>query len=216
MAMTPRSSVRDILWPALVAGGGATVLGLTFQLEQSQWWSAEELLAHQYRQLAALLRHARATVPFYRKRLADAGLTDEQALTPEGWLRIPLLTRQEIWRHQADLTTTHLPGGHGPTHRHQTSGSTGQPLEVLGTAVDTLLWQGLTIRDDLWHRRDYGGRLVAIRSGRYEQDPLAVTDSPTWGLKSPLLLYPTGPMTVFYHLMPIPRQAELLEARSPH
>jgi phenylacetate-CoA ligase len=61
---------------------------------QSQWWSAEELLAHQYRQLAALLRHARATVPFYRKRLEDAGLTDEQALTPEGWLRIPLLTRR--------------------------------------------------------------------------------------------------------------------------
>jgi phenylacetate-CoA ligase len=207
--------VRDILWPAIVVGGGATVLGLAFQLEQSQWWSAEELLAHQYRQLAALLRHARATVPFYRKRLADAGLTDEQALTPESWLHMPLLTRQEVRQHQADLITTHLPSGHGPTHRNKTSGSTGQPLEVLGTAVDTLMWEALTFRDDLWHRRDYSGRLVAIRSGRYQQDPLAVSDSPTWGLKSPLLLYKTGPMTVFYHLQPIPRQVELLEARSP-
>jgi phenylacetate-CoA ligase len=192
------------------------VLGLAFQLEQSQWWSAEELLAHQYRQLAALLRHARATVPFYQKRLAVAGLTDEQALTPEGWLRIPLLTRQDIRQHQADLTTTHLPSGHGPIHRNKTSGSTGQFLEVLGTAVDTLMWQGLTVRDDLWHQRDYSGRLVAIRSGRYQQDPLAVSDFPTWGLKTSLHLYKTGPMTVFYHLMPIPRQVELLEARSPH
>ena len=82
--MTPNSSLRDILWPALVVGGGATVLGLAFQLEQSQWWSAAELRAHQYRQLAALLRPARAAVPFYRKRLADTGLTDEEALTPEG------------------------------------------------------------------------------------------------------------------------------------
>jgi phenylacetate-CoA ligase len=192
------------------------VLGLAFQLEQSQWWSAKELVAHQYRQLAALLRHARATVPFYRKRLTDAGLTDEQALTPEGWRRIPLLTRQDIRQHQVDLTTTDLPSGHGPIHRNKTSGSTGELLEVLGTAVDTLMWEGLTIRDDFWHQRDYRGRLVAIRSGRYQQDPLAVSDFPTWGLKTSLLLYETGPMTVFYHLMPIPRQVELLEARGPH
>jgi phenylacetate-CoA ligase len=216
MTLTPQSSVRDIVWPALVVGGGATALGLAFQLEQSQWWPAEELRAHQYRQLAALLRHARATVPFYQKRLADTGLTDEQALTPDGWLRLPLLTRQDIRQHQADLTTTHLPSGHGPTHRNRTSGSTGQFLEVLGTAVDTLMWQGLTIRDDRWHERDYRGRLVAIRSGRYQQDPLAVADFPAWGLKTAMHLYKTGPMTVFYHLMPIPRQAELLEARSPH
>jgi len=135
MTTIPCSSIRDIVWPALVVGRGATVLGLGFQLEQSQWWSAEELLTHQYRQLAALLRHARATVPFYRKRLADTGLTDEQALTPEGWLRIPLLTRQDIRQHQDDLTTTHLPPGHGPIHRNKTSGSTGQLLEVLGTAT---------------------------------------------------------------------------------
>src|SRR6516162_3057104 len=153
MRMTPQSSVRDILWPALVVGGGATALALAFQLEQSQWWSAEELLAHQYRQLAALLRHARATVPFYRMRLADTGLTDEQALTPEGWLRIPLLTRQDIRQHQTDLTATHLPGGHGPSRRNKTSGSTGQFLEVLGTSVDALMWEGLRIRDDLWHGR---------------------------------------------------------------
>jgi phenylacetate-CoA ligase len=189
---------------------------LAYQLEQSQWWSAEQLRNHQYGQLAALLRHARATVPFYRKRLAESGLTDEQALTPEGWLRIPLLTRQDIRQHQDDLTTTQLPSGHGPTHRNKTSGSTGQILEVLGTAVDTLMWQGLTLRDHRWHERDYSGRLVSIRSGRYEQDPLKVSDFPSWGLKGPLLLYPTGPMTVFYHLMPIPRQAELLEARSPN
>jgi hypothetical protein len=33
--------------------------------------------------------------------------------------------------------------------------------------------------------------------GRYEEDPLAVYDFPTWGLKTALHLYKTGPMTVF-------------------
>jgi phenylacetate-CoA ligase len=215
MTMTPRSSVRDVLWPAIVMDEEATLLALAFQLEQTQWWSAEELLAQQYRQLTALLRHARATVPFYQKRLADAGVGGEEALTPEGWLRIPLLTRQDIRQHQPDLTSTRLPFGHGPVHRNKTSGSTGQPLEVLSTAVDTLLWEGLTIRNDLWHQLDLSGRLVTIRSGRYEQDPLAVSDFPSWWLSSAGPVK-TGPMTVFYHLMPIPQQVELLASRNPH
>lgn len=215
MTMAPRSSVLDVVWPAIVVGEDSTLLATEFQLEQSQWWSARDLQAHQRLQLAALLRHARASVPWYEKRFEDAGLTEAQSLTPEGWSRIPLLTRQELQRHQAEIVSVSAPPEHGNTHRSKTSGSTGEPLEVVGTEVTGFFWQSLAFRDDLWHRRDLRKRLVAIRSGRYEPDPLAVHDLSTWGFISPLL-YETGPMTLLYHLTPLARQVELLESRSPH
>jgi phenylacetate-CoA ligase len=214
MTATPRSSVRDLTWPALVTGEGATLLATAFQLEQSQWWSSQDLQAHQHRQLASLLRHARETVPFYRRRFEEAGIDGDGPLTEQAWSRIPLLTREDIRAAGADLVSRRLPPEQGEVYPRKTSGSTGEPLEVLTTDVNGMFWQVLSLRDVLWHRHDIGGRLVAIRSGRYASDPLAVHDLPFWGVVPPV--FPSGPMTLFYHLTPIPRQAELLESRSPH
>ena len=217
MMVIPRSSVRDVIWPALVTGEDATFLATAFQLEQSQWWSPRDLEAQQLRQLAGLLRHARATVPFYRERLDAAGLGGDAPITPitmDAWRRLRLLTREDIRAHREDLESRALPPGHGDTFPRKTSGSTGEPLEVLCTEVTGLCWQSLSFRDDLWHQHDVGGRLVAIRSGRYAADPLAVHELPDWGF-IPSSICRTGPMTLFYHTTPIPRQAELLADRSP-
>jgi phenylacetate-CoA ligase len=213
MLIAPRSSVRGLVWPALPRGEAATFLALAFQLEASQWSSPQDLWDRQAAQLSSLVRHAFDTVPFYRARLEQAGIGDGPS-TLEAWRRIPLLTREDIRRHGADLESRALPPGHGDTFARKTSGSTGEPLVVLGSEVTGLFWQLLSFRDDLWHRHNPGERLVAIRSGRYAEDPLAVHDLPCRGFY-PSAVCPTGPMTVFYHTTPIPRQAAILEARSP-
>lgn len=212
--MKLRSSISETVWPAIVTGEGAALLAMAFQLEQSQWWPAHQIDAHQRLQLALLLRHARRTVPWYAERLGR-GSREEEAVTPEAWRTIPLLTKQDIRQHQADLRSRRIPLAHGELHRNKTSGSTGEPLEVTCTEMTGFFWQSLVVRDDLWHRRDPEGRLVAIRSGRYAPDPLAVVDLPGAGRMSPLITQ-TGPVTLFYHAQPIPRQVELLEARSPN
>lgn len=215
MKMTPRSSVSDLVWPAVVSGPGATLLSVVQQLERSQWWTPAEIWAHQRRQLAALVRHARENVPFYRDRLDAAGLRGTEAEAAERWRRIPLLTRQDIRSRQAELRSRQVPPGHGGTVRNKTSGSSGTPLEVTGTEIGGLFWRAVALRDDHWHGRDPLGRFVAIRSGRDQRDPLAVHDVPTWW-QSPPGLFETGPLTLFYHTTPIPRQAAILESRSPH
>jgi phenylacetate-CoA ligase len=213
--MILKSSVPGLAWPSIVTGEDATLLAILFQMEQSQWWPAEEIEAYQRRQLAELLRHAHATVPWYKERLGAAGCTGAEPITPERWRRIPLLTKQELRLHQAELTSSSVPAGHGRIFRSKTSGSTGEPLEVLSTTITGLFWACAALRDDLWHRRDPRGRFVAIRSGREAADPLAVRDLPSLGLLSPDAC-DAGPATILYHLMPIPQQAALLEARSPH
>ena len=51
----------------------------------------------------------------------------------------------------------------GPSDETVTSGSTGEPVTVRKTHVTRLFWAACTIRDHLWHGRDFAGGLVVIR-----------------------------------------------------
>src|SRR5512132_255270 len=98
---------------------------LTFQkrLEDSQWWSGERLAEHQRRQLAFLLAHAHATVPFHRPRLKEAGLDLTRPLGLDQWRRLPPLTRRDIQQAGDELSSTKVPSGHGKVITTKTSGS---------------------------------------------------------------------------------------------
>ena len=65
------SVIGGITWPAVPAVNAAALLSILFQLEQTQWWTPEQILVRQRDQLQALLEHARANVPFYRERLRN-------------------------------------------------------------------------------------------------------------------------------------------------
>ncbi|HEY4635540.1 MAG TPA: hypothetical protein VIG92_03175, partial [Rhodospirillales bacterium] len=66
------------------------------QLEQSEWWPPETLLAQQLRQVERILAHAAATVPFYAERLKVLGNLKPGGLTLDAFRRIPILGRTDI------------------------------------------------------------------------------------------------------------------------
>src|SRR6185436_12598990 len=93
-----RSALPGAVWPGIPNLQGAIVLALQFQLELSQWYPAPQLRALQSSQLDLLLRHAHASVPYYRERWE--GLYDaSQAPTPGRFGRLPILTRAELQAH---------------------------------------------------------------------------------------------------------------------
>ena len=144
--------------------GAATRLALLFQLERTQWLSADRLRESQFRQLGVILQHAYATVPYYRERwggIYDPGL----ALTPERFAALPLLGKRDLQDHYDDLKNRNIPQSHGTVGESRTSGSTGKPVRVLKTKLDQLFWSALTLRDHVWHQRDLQGKLAAIRGG---------------------------------------------------
>ena len=157
-----RSSVPQIAWPAIPDGKSATLLSLLYQMEQTQWWSPEELLAAQFRQLSLVLRHAAATIPFYRERLGGIDLA--QPLNAEAWSRLPVLERSEVQASAPALLSTAPLQEHGKTTTVTTSGSTGRPVKVARAAVEGLFWDAHTLRGHLWHRRDFRGKLAVIRA----------------------------------------------------
>lgn len=162
-----RSAMPGSHWPAIPGAQDAQLLALLFQLERSQWLEPDRLHALQFQQLEGQLRHAYATVPYYRERWA-AYYDPDAPLTPERFSRIPLLKRSELQAHFDTLKSADIPVTHGPVRESRTSGSSGMPVRVLKSGIAQLLWQAVVLREHQWHGRDLSGKLASIRQGVVE------------------------------------------------
>lgn len=215
MAQTIRSAIEGLAWPAVPGRTGRLQLALLYQLEESQWWPAEVLQEHQFRQLNTLLDHAARTVPFYRKRLGAAGFPGAPAITPESWRKIPVLTRREVQRSFEALRSRALPKAHGRTGEALTTGSTATPVRTVSTELGMGFWLTLMLRENLWHGRDMGGKLALIRpvdgpGARYPRG----ARSAHWGPARDGA-FATGPRVTLEISSKIDEQAEWLLRQDP-
>jgi phenylacetate-CoA ligase len=189
----------------------AAQLSLLCTFEQTQWWSPEALERAQLRQLGSVLAHAASSVPYYRERLA--GFDSSAPLTRERWRELPLLTRRDIQDAGERLLSERLPRAHGRLGVSQTSGSTGQPVKTFGTALTRLVWRALTVREHLWHGRDFGAKLAAIRIAPNAEGPDGRTRM-GWGPATDALLR-TGPVSVLSLNTDVAVQARWLARQEP-
>lgn len=181
-----RSGSPGLDWPAIPAGANAMLLAVMYQLEQSEWWPPDKIAAAQAEQLLALLRHAVETVPFHARRLRDAGVPLVRPFDMAAFRRVPLMTRRDIQSEAGSLLSKSPPADHGRIGERASGGSTGEPVLVNDTDVGVLFWNALTLRDHLWRRRDFSGKLCAIRSRAAEGD------FPDWGAPAGAV-FATGP-----------------------
>lgn len=142
--MTPEQQFQKRYYDALVA---------------SQYWPVERLAAHQRGELELLLRHARATAPFYADRL-DPVFAGDGSIAWEGWLEIPILTRDEFRRAAPQMVSTAPIAAHGKTGEFTTSGSTGMPITVTITRLLNLVSRCASWRAHRWHGIDWSRDLV--------------------------------------------------------
>ena len=199
------SAVPGMIWPAVGSDQSAHLMSLLFQFEQSQWFSPARLRELQVHQLRLVLRHARDTVPYYASPLRDI---DPRQLDWNDFTRLPLLSRAGLQQGFDALSSRHPPAVHGLVTGGQSSGSTGMPVCYRGTAVTKLFWEALTLREHLWHRRDFGGRLAAIRA------TVGEGYLPDWGLPA-VQVFQTGPAMTLNAATNIPVQLEWLQRHVP-
>ena len=187
----PAASSEPTSWPSIGDSEADAIRSLLFQFDETQWWPAGSLRQAQLAQATAVLRYARGARPGWRDALAALDFTRGDPLDDGAWRSVPVLRRPAL---QAAGPALHCapPASHGPVGESYTSGSTGMPVRTLGTRVTRLIWNALTVREHLWHRRDLSRTLGAIRvlpAAAQKKEPLRAT---TWG--APLrLLYRTGP-----------------------
>ncbi|HEX7275899.1 MAG TPA: AMP-binding protein, partial [Acidimicrobiales bacterium] len=212
--MLPRSIMPQVSWPAVPDPTGALLLALQYQLDQSEVLPPDALEGRQLDALHRLLRHAVGTVPYYRDTPGFAKLAGQEAITAEDWRQLPVMSRATLQGAGAGLHSTEVPAEHQPVTEVVTSGSTGPPVRVLGTKVTGMFWQAITLRDILWHRRDMGHKLAAIRADRSDQFPPGGMVLPNW---APFLeaLYPTGECALLGITRDIATQAMWLVEQDP-
>ena len=96
-------------------------------LENSQWWSSEQLQVHRLGGLQRLLRHASAQVPYYRELFQNCGFNAERVDTLDALHALPFLTKALIREHRDRL----IAAGSGRLVAMATGGSSGEPLRFL-------------------------------------------------------------------------------------
>jgi phenylacetate-CoA ligase len=210
-----RSHLTGVAWPAMPSLRGAQVMSLLFQLQHTQWWEPGRLVEYQLGQLAELLRHAYDSVPFYRHRFDAAGFRPAHDLTLEAWESLPLLTRREVQDAGPALISRSIPPQFGEFTEIATSGSTGEPVKMLCTQFDQLMWEAMTMREHQWHRRDLTGKLASVRVfPKGFADPPHGTALNDWG-QPPAELYVTGPCVALNIAADIGTQARWLMLHEP-
>lgn len=177
-------------------------------LEATQWQSSEEITSLQHRKLVVLARHCEAHSPQFCARLQMAGLKADDLSTPGSLARLPVLSRREL-QQATDLFCTAIPQAHLPTYETRTSGSTGEPVLVRRTAYSELDWLATTMREHLWHKRDFLAPFCAIRANISKPTRLE-----SWGAPA-ALLRPTGPALGIPITKSIEDQIALIRAFQP-
>ena len=161
--------IPEIGWPAVPSMAGQMTLALQFQLQRTQWWSADEIAGHQFRQLRELVGHALTNVPFYRQHMQRASIFAIGGVTPVSFVRWPILTRAELRANADALLARRLPAGHGAIAWNSTTGSTGEPVRIAVTEACRAYHAGAILRSQLWYGLDMSAKLAAIRPAAREE-----------------------------------------------
>lgn len=161
--MIIRSHISGSTWPSIPAPADAALLALQFQLEQSQWWTLEQIQHHQLKQAQSLLAHATTTVPHYKQTIPQNLIDSIENLDWALWQSIPILERKDVQEHSDNLISKSIPQSHLPVGAGMTSGSTGRPIRLMHTKITSMMWDAFTLRSHLWYRRNLSKKRAAIR-----------------------------------------------------
>ena len=129
------SVVRHIFGPALDFFRGAKAMKLLEELERTQWWPRQEIMALQDERLGRLLRYAYDNVPYYRRVFEQRALKPGDIQNSGDLVKLPVLTKQLFRDNFSDLIAGGFPGR--GLKLCSTGGSTGEPLRFYRARDDT-------------------------------------------------------------------------------
>jgi phenylacetate-CoA ligase len=131
-------------------------------LKKSQYWDENRLRKYQFQKIRKLLIETYENVPYYNKFYNDNGFVPERDFNNLNDIaKVPILTKAAAKKFKNELINTKFLNSSFPL---RTSGSTGEPFEVL---VSTNAWaveQGVVWRHWIWGGYRFRDEMAIIRS----------------------------------------------------
>lgn len=144
-------------------------------LEQSQWWTTEQIQSRQSLALTRIVEHHSLYNESFKQRLADQNLTAQDVSTLEGLKKLKPFTKSYI-QQSNNFNSNAVPPSHLPLRKSQTSGRTGQHVTVIKTEMNHLFFCAMMFREHAWLKHDYTHKLASIRATHSEYE-----ESSSWG-----------------------------------
>src|SRR5262245_4774941 len=139
---------RRLIHPLWARHEDPRAAALRRELARRQYDPPPVIRARQRAAFHRILRHAAATVPYYRALFARTGVRPEDVTTDDDLRALPVLTKTDIRRHGRELISEAYRDA--DLRLKQTSGSTGVPLEVWQDARCYDWKRACTLRSDEW------------------------------------------------------------------
>jgi len=173
---------------------GGAFQTLLLEAESRTFWSVEHIQAYCDQRLRAFIRHCAHTVPFYRRRFQECGISPNDIQTLKDLQYLPILTKEEVQVHYPELVSEAVPKEQQIiTH---TSGTTGGGLRFATTLRAAQEQWATWWRYRRWHGIQLG-TLCGYFGGR-SVVPLSQSRPPFWRYNIP------GKQIMFsaYHMSP--------------
>jgi phenylacetate-CoA ligase len=151
---------RHVMHPLMAWRAGSGHLHHLRELRRRQYDSPEVIRARQLAALQAQLRHAYATVPYYRAAWNAAGVHPDDVKSLDDLETFPILTKADIRRHERSLISSEFDVAKLRIKR--TSGSTGVPLNIYIDEPAVQWKTACTLRSDEWSGWRLGQRVAKV------------------------------------------------------
>jgi phenylacetate-CoA ligase len=167
------------LWPALPIPKFSQAMSIFSQMNFIEKMPPDQQKCLQLRQIERVLRHACATVPYYRDKLNGIDRIPDGDLDEIFFAGIPILSRSDIQSGTTALRSNNVPPELGRVGLIRSSGSTGKPIEVATNQFSVAYSLAMSLRAHYWHGRDASLKSVDIRTA---YKPGSEPKNPTWSV----------------------------------
>jgi phenylacetate-CoA ligase len=134
-------------------------------LDETQWWSKEQLLDLQLSEMHSLINHAFENVPFYRRIFEERKLKPKDILTIDDLQKLPIITKSDISENLNDMMAKNF--DRNRLEYAETSGTTGKPLLFYyEKGISTNRDRAFMLRQWKWAGYKFKDSVVVLRGGR--------------------------------------------------
>jgi phenylacetate-CoA ligase len=154
------TTTRKIFWSAAFALNRQAVSERAF-FRKNQWRNEKDVRTLQEERLSTLLNHAAHHVPFYKRRLMEAGVFRDDKIHIEYFAQVPILSKGEVREHFDELKSDDL--DRRTWYINKSGGSTGEPVTILQDTQENRISGGEVLRCFYeWHDAYPGDREINL------------------------------------------------------